>query len=213
MEYVLPELPYAYDALEPWIDEATMRVHHDGHHRTYVDKLNEAMKDYPDLKRPLDELMSSLHELPIDIQLDVRQNGGGHANHSFFWTLLTPKQDSEPAGNLRELIDDKWGSLECFRDQFTKIATEHFSNGWAWLCSTTKGELRLLTTKDHESPLTLGLVPLLVLDLWEHAYYLKHQNKRDAYVKDFWNVVHWKEAGNNLDSFLKSQHGEWRQTA
>ena len=170
MDYVLPELPYAYDAFEPWIDEATMRVHHDGHHRAYVDKLNEAMKDYPELKRPMDELMSSIHELPIDIQTDVRQNGGGHANHSFFWTLLTPKTDGEPTGDLRDLIDDKWGSIECFRDQFTKIATEHFSNGWAWLCSTTKGELRLLTTKDHESPLTLGLVPLLVLDLWEHAY-------------------------------------------
>lgn len=212
MKYILPRLPYAYDALEPLIDETTMRVHHDGHHQDYVDKLNKAMDNYPGLRHRVEELLASVDTLPVDIRTDVIHNAGGHANHSLFWTLLAPQAASAPEGELNLLITNAFGSLENFQEKFTDLATKHFSNGWAWLCTTLKGELKLLTTKDHDSPITLGMTPLLVLDLWEHAYYLKHQNRRPEYVQTFWKLVNWPEVALRWQEFEKTGASvrEWR---
>lgn len=213
MKYILPSLPYAYGALEPYIDEKTMRVHHDGHHKTYVEKLNEAMKDYPDLQAPVEELMASLNTLPPELRTRVEQNGGGHANHSLFWTLLTPKAEEGPKGRLEEVLSRTFGNVSTFKERFSELATHHFSNGWAWLCAGLKEDLTLITTKDHESPLTQGRVPFLVLDLWEHAYYLSHQNRREEYVRNFWKVVNWKEVAARWEEFEKTgaTNREWRK--
>lgn len=213
MKYVLPKLPYAYDALEPHFDEATMRVHHDGHHKTYVDKLNEALTDYPYFQKPLEVLLATLDTLPTEIKTAVTNNGGGHANHSLFWTLLCPQAQREPSGDLKSTLEKYFGNFSTFKERFTTASSDHFSNGWSWLCAGHSGELKLLTTKDHESPITMGLTPLLVLDLWEHAYYLKNQNKRPAYIAAFWNVLNWKEVGARWDEFCQkgSTAREWRQ--
>ncbi len=215
MKYVLPRLPYAYNALEPLIDEATMKVHHDGHHKTYVDKLNEVMDKHPGEKKKVEDLLKSIDSLPASIRTDVLHNAGGHANHSLFWTVLTPQSQSGPEGDLDGLITSTFGSLQTFKETFSKLATEHFSNGWAWLATTPAGELKLLTTRDHESPLSQGMTPLLVLDLWEHAYYLKHQNRRLEYVKTFWHLVNWPEVALRWKEFEKTGASgrEWRMAS
>lgn len=212
MKYILPKLPYAYDALEPAIDEATMRVHHLGHHKTYVDKLNRALAEYPDLQRPVEELLASLSTLPPEIKTAVTNNGGGHANHSLFWSLLTPQEQKAPAGTFAGVLERNFGSLGHFKNRFTEASLDHFSNGWSWLCVKPTGELKLLCTKDHESPITTGMTPLLVLDLWEHAYYLQHQNRRAEYLEAFWKVINWSEVSARWDDF---EHNgatarEWR---
>lgn len=193
MPYTLPQLPYAYDSLEPYIDEKTMQVHHNGHHKAYVDKLNLVLSDYPQWQLPIDDLLTKLDQLPTEIRTEVKNNGGGHANHSLFWTTLKPHENKSPEGDLATILRANFGSFEGFQEKFAQMATEHFSNGWAWLSVDKKHQLKLHTTPDHESPVSQYLQPLLVLDLWEHAYYLKNQNKRPDYIKAFWNVVNWDE--------------------
>jgi superoxide dismutase, Fe-Mn family len=212
MTYVLPKLPYAYDALEPFIDTKTMQVHHLGHHKTYVDKLNKAMEAHPEYRKPVDVLLTSLGELPLEVRSEVVKNGGGHANHTLFWTLLTPKKGREPSGEFASVLKNNFGRLSSFKEKFNHIAIEHFSNGWAWLCADPEGSLKMFSSRDHESPLTQGLTPLLTLDLWEHAYYLKHQNRRPEFVEAFWSVLNWDEVGERWNEFQRAggTQREWR---
>jgi superoxide dismutase, Fe-Mn family len=202
--YKLPDLPYPYEALEPYIDAATMKVHHDGHHKTYVTKLNEVMGEYPDLATPTEELLSSIESLPADIQSGVRQNAGGHANHTLFWTLLSPQKNQKPTEKVAKRIQADCGNFETFREKFSDAAEKHFGSGWTWWCVDANGATKIFSDRDHESPLSKGLTPLLVLDVWEHAYYLKYQNKRPDYIEAFWNVVNWAEVGKRWDEFEKN---------
>jgi len=213
--YVLPKLPYAYDALEPIIDTKTMKVHHDEHHRTYVEKINAVMDKYPEFAKPVEELLAGVHYLPPEIETEVCNNAGGHANHSLFWTLLTPKGETYPEGALKSALEKHFVSIANFQEKFSEVAEKHFSNGWAWLAADTHGEMSLFSTKDHESPITKGLTPLLVLDLWEHAYYLKHQNRRPEFIKSFWQIVDWKEVSARWDDLLAkgATNREWRMAS
>ncbi|WP_311406569.1 superoxide dismutase [Liquorilactobacillus uvarum] len=203
MAYTLPDLPYDYSALEPYIDEQTMRLHHDKHHQTYVNNLNAALKDHPELSElPVEELMGQLDKVPEGIKKAVRNSGGGHANHSLFWKLLSPHFDTDPEGPLRGAIDSKFGSLEKFKQQFTEASLSVFGSGWAWLVKDETGELKIVTTANQDSPLSDGLTPVLGLDVWEHAYYLKYQNRRPKYVEAFWHIINWQEAASRFDSEL-----------
>lgn len=203
MAYTLPDLPYDYSALEPYIDEQTMRLHHDKHHQTYVTNLNVALKNHPELSElPIEELMTQLDKVPEGIKKAVRNSGGGHANHSLFWKLLSPHFDSNLEGPLREAIDSRFGSFEKFKQQFTEAALSVFGSGWAWLVKDKNSALKIVTTPNQDSPLSEGLTPVLGLDVWEHAYYLKYQNRRPEYVEAFWHIVNWKEAGRLFDSEL-----------
>lgn len=193
MTYTLPDLPYAYDALEPTIDEQTMKLHHDKHHAGYVKKTNAALEDYPKLAElTIEELMQRIDEVPEDIRTAVQNNGGGHANHSLFWTVLSPDGGGEPEDELKKAIDSKFGSLDAFKEKFAAAGAGRFGSGWAWLV-LDKGELDVINTLNQDSPLMNGATPLLGLDVWEHAYYLKYQNKRPEYIQAFWNVVNWDE--------------------
>ncbi|WP_147212814.1 superoxide dismutase, partial [Oceanobacillus sojae] len=192
-KFELPELPYAYDALEPTIDKETMNIHHTKHHNTYVTKLNDALDGHEDLQnKSVEELVSDLNAVPEDIRTAVRNNGGGHANHSFFWKTLSPNGGGEPAGELADKINSKFGSLDKFKEEFAAAAAGRFGSGWAWLV-LNNGELEITSTPNQDSPLTEGKTPLLGLDVWEHAYYLKYQNKRPEYISAFWNVVNWDQ--------------------
>ncbi|MBZ2405753.1 superoxide dismutase [Liquorilactobacillus hordei] len=203
MVYKLPDLPYDYSALEPYIDEQTMRLHHDMHHQTYVNNLNAALKDHPGLSElPVEELVGQLNKIPENIRKAVRNSGGGHANHSLFWKLLSPHFDTNPEGNLREAIDSEFSSFEKFKQQFTETAMKVFGSGWAWLVKDNAGQLKIMTTVNQDSPLSVGLTPVLGIDVWEHAYYLKYQNLRPEYVEAFWHIVNWEEVGKRFDSEL-----------
>ncbi len=196
--YTLPPLPYAYDALEPYIDTETMKIHHDKHHQAYINKLNAALKGHPEVRSiPLEELLKNLSKVPEEIRSAVRDNGGGTYNHSFFWLVMTPKSTKEPSGKIKELIDKQFGSFDEFKKQFNKAAVSVFGSGWAWLVLDEQGDLKVMTTANQDSPLSEGLVPLLTLDVWEHAYYLKHQNKRGEYIDAWWNVVNWEQVDKN----------------
>lgn len=191
--FELPELPYAYDALEPHIDKETMNIHHTKHHNTYITKLNAALEGHADLQsKSLDALLSDLDSLPESIQTAVRNNGGGHSNHSLFWTLLSPNGGGEPSGELATQIKDTFGSLDAFKEKFAAAATGRFGSGWAWLI-TKNGKLEITSTPNQDTPVMDGITPILGLDVWEHAYYLKYQNKRPDYIAAFWNVVNWDE--------------------
>ncbi|MGX7030961.1 superoxide dismutase [Vagococcus zengguangii] len=193
MTYQLPELPYAYDALEPHIDELTMHLHHDKHHNTYVTNLNAAIEKYPELaEKSIDELVADLANVPADIQTAVRNNGGGHANHTFFWEIMGPNGGGEPTGEIKEAIDAKFGSYEAFQAEFTAAATGRFGSGWAWLV-VNNGELEVMSTANQDSPLSEGKTPVLGIDVWEHAYYKKYSNVRPDYIKAFFNVINWDE--------------------
>ena len=193
MAFELPQLPYAYDALEPHIDKETMNIHHTKHHNTYVTKLNEALQGHDELlNKSVEELVSNLDAVPENIRTAVRNNGGGHANHSLFWKLLTPNGASEPAGELAQAIESKFGSLEKFKEEFAAAAAGRFGSGWAWLV-LNNGELEITSTPNQDNPLSEGKTPLLGLDVWEHAYYLNYQNRRPDYINAFWNVVNWDE--------------------
>ncbi len=195
MKHTLSPLPYAVDALEPFIDAETMAVHHDKHHQTYVDKLNLALEEYPDLqKRPVQELLANLDMVPERIRTAVRNHGGGHANHCFFWPLL--KKDITLGGDIARAIDSDLGGYESFKDEFTNRATLLFGSGWTWLVHDG-GKLRITTTPNQDSPLSRGLTPLLGLDVWEHAYYLKYQNRRPAYIEAFFNIINWHQVNDN----------------
>lgn len=215
MKYTLPELPYSYDAMEPFIDGPTMRVHHQGHHRAYVEELNKSLENHPELQLKVEDLLARLETLPAELRTAVANNAGGHANHTLFWTLLVPparRAELEPEGDVGRAINKEFGNFRTFQEKFSKLATEHFSNGWAWLGVESTGEMSVFTTKDHESPLARGVTPLLVLDLWEHAYYLNYQNRRKEYVTAFWNVVNWKEVGMRWSEFSRNgnTNREWQ---
>jgi Fe-Mn family superoxide dismutase len=193
MAFELPQLPYAYDALEPHIDKETMNIHHTKHHNTYVTKLNEALQGHDELlNKSVEELVSNLDAVPENIRTAVRNNGGGHANHSLFWKLLTPNGASKPAGELAQAIESKFGSLEKFKEEFAAAAAGRFGSGWAWLV-LNNGEIEITSTPNQDNPLSEGKTPLLGLDVWEHAYYLNYQNRRPDYINAFWNVVNWDE--------------------
>jgi len=195
--FTLPDLPYRYDALEPHIDTQTMQVHHDLHHGTYVDKLNAALKGHDDLLAlDINELITKLNEVPEDIRTAVRNNGGGHANHSFFWQLMSPDGGGEPEGELAEALDKAFGSVKDFKAKFKEAAIGRFGSGWAWLCKEEDG-FHICSTANQDSPLTDGHTPILGLDVWEHAYYLKYQNKRPDYIDAWWNVVDWNKVADN----------------
>ncbi len=199
MAHALLPLPYAFDALEPHIDAKTMEIHYTKHHQTYVDKLNEALAKYPDLaEKTVEELVADLDMLPEDIRTAVRNHGGGHLNHLLFWQTLAPNAGGEPAGKLNDAIDAAFGSFAAFQEKFTAAALGRFGSGWAWLTSDG-GKLEIVATANQENPVTDGKTPLLGLDVWEHAYYLKYQNKRADYVKAFWNVVNWKEVEGRFE--------------
>jgi len=193
MAYTLPALPYAYDALEPHIDAATMEIHHSKHHQTYVNNTNAAVEgtQYADL--PIDELVKQVKTLPENLQNVIRNNGGGHANHSLFWTVMSPNGGGAPVGEVAQAIDRDLGGFEAFKDAFTKAALTRFGSGWAWLCVTPDKKLVVQSSANQDSPLMDGFVPVLTLDVWEHAYYLKYQNRRPEYIAAFYNVIDWNE--------------------
>lgn len=192
-KHELPALPYPFDALEPHIDAQTMEIHHDRHHATYVNNLNAALEKHPELfDKSLDELLSNLDSLPEDIRTAVRNNGGGHANHTLFWEILSKNGGGAPSGELADAINSAFGSFEKFKEEFTKAATTRFGSGWAWLV-VDNGKLSVTSTPNQDSPIMEGKTPILGLDVWEHAYYLKYQNKRPDYINAFWNVVNWDE--------------------
>lgn len=199
MTYKLPDLPYAYDALEPHIDEETMKLHHDKHHNTYVENVNKALEGHEDLQKlSIEELVAKLDEVPEDIRTAVRNNGGGHANHSLFWEIMSPNGGGEPTGELADAINETFGSLDNLKDEVKTAATGQFGSGWGWLV-VDNGELKVVNTPNQDSPLTDGQTPILGVDVWEHAYYLNYQNKRPAYVDAFWEVVNWEEVAKRYE--------------
>lgn len=200
-EFTLPSLPYAFDALEPNIDAKTMQIHHDLHHGTYVKNLNAALKSVPDYKYgSIGEILAKLDDVPESIRTAVRNNGGGHANHTLFWTVMTPKGGGEPTGAIAKQIDAQLGGFGKFKEAFNKAATTRFGSGWAWLVAGKGGKLAVTSTPNQDSPLMEGLVPLMGLDVWEHAYYLKYQNRRPEYIAAWWNTVNWDEINRRLGS-------------
>jgi Fe-Mn family superoxide dismutase len=203
MAHELPPLPYDYNALEPHIDEQTMRIHHDRHHGTYVNNLNAALEGHPDLQaKSLDELLRNINSVPESIRTAVRNNGGGHANHSLFWEIMSPNGGGQPTGALADAISSTFGSFEKFKDEFSKAAAGRFGSGWAWLV-VDNGKLAVTSTPNQDSPLMEGKTPILGLDVWEHAYYLKYQNKRPDYIAAWWNVVNWAEVGKRYEAAVK----------
>lgn len=194
MAFELPPLPYAFDALEPYIDAQTMEIHHDKHHAAYVKNLNAALEKHPELSnKSLDELASNPNSLPEDIRAAVRNNGGGHFNHTLFWSLMSPNGGGEPKGPLAQAIGSAFGSFASFKENFEKAAVGRFGSGWAWL-GMQNGKLAVISMPNQDVPMLEGMVPILGIDVWEHAYYLKYQNRRPEYVSNWWNVVNWEEA-------------------
>lgn len=189
MAFELPELPYAYDALEPHIDKETMEIHHSKHHNTYVTKLNSAVEGTEWESKDIEEVIKNLNSLPDDIKTAVRNNGGGHLNHLLFWQMMTPNA-GEATGEVKDAIEAKFGSVEQFKEDFEAAGAGRFGSGWAWLV-VNNGDLEIVSTPNQDNPVTDGKAPVLGVDVWEHAYYLKYQNKRPEYLKAFWNVVNW----------------------
>jgi len=198
MTYKLPELPYAYDALEPHIDKETMNIHHTKHHNAYVTNLNNALEGNEELlNKSIEELIANLDAVPESKRAAVRNNGGGHANHSLFWELLSAEGGGNPSGALAEAIDNKFGGFDAFKEEFAKAGATRFGSGWAWLV-LNGGELEIMSTPNQDSPIMEGKTPLLGLDVWEHAYYLNYQNRRPDYISAFWNVVNWDEVAKRF---------------
>ena len=197
MAYSVPDLPYDYDALEPHIDEATMKVHHDKHHQAYVDKANAALEGTEWADADVEDVLRDLSALPADKQGPVRNNGGGHYNHSLFWQMLSPDGGGEPGGDLGAAIGAKFDSFDSFKDEFKAAGIGQFGSGWAWLVHDGSG-LAVVSSANQDSPVSDGSTPLLGCDVWEHAYYLKYQNKRPDYIDAFWNVVNWEYAGERF---------------
>lgn len=198
MPFELPELPYSYDALEPHIDARTMEIHHTKHHQTYVDKLNAALEGQDELsEQPIEAILADLDSVPEKIRTAVRNHGGGHANHTLFWQIIAPAAGGEPKGELAKAITKAFKSFADFQKEFTIAAGSHFGSGWAWLV-IDRGKLKIVTTSNQDTPLSSGQMPLLGLDVWEHAYYLKYQNKRPDYITAWWNVVNWNQVAENF---------------
>ncbi|AMV22735.1 superoxide dismutase [Planctomyces sp. SH-PL14] len=198
MAYTLPALPYAYNALEPHIDARTMEIHHTKHHQAYINNVNKALEGHADLAAlPVDDLMKKLSSVPEAIRTVVRNNGGGHSNHTLFWTVLAPNAGGAPNGAVASAIDGAFGNFDTFKTQFNDAATKRFGSGWAWL-SVDKGKLVVESTANQDTPLSEGRTPILGLDVWEHAYYLNYQNRRPDYITAFWNVVNWAEVNKRL---------------
>lgn len=198
--HTLPNLPYDYSALEPYIDARTMEIHHSKHHQGYVNNLNKALEGYDDLmNKGLKDLLSDLDSMPEEIRTAVQNNGGGHYNHSLFWTIMSPDGGGEPEGDLAEEMNKTFGGFEEFKEQFTKAAMGRFGSGWAWLCFKG-GKLDICSTKNQNNPLMHGAVPIMGIDVWEHAYYLKYQNLRGDYVNAWWNVVNWGEVSKRFEN-------------
>jgi superoxide dismutase, Fe-Mn family len=201
MAYELPPLPYSFDALEPHIDAKTMEIHHDKHHQAYITNANNALKDFPLLAaKPVDELIADLSAVPEAIRTAVRNNAGGHANHSFFWLILGPNAGGSPKGKLADAITSTFGSFDQFKEKFQAAGAGRFGSGWAWLVVNKAGSLEISSTPNQDSPITEGLKPVLGVDVWEHAYYLKYQNRRPDYLKAVWNVVNWDAVGKNFEA-------------
>lgn len=194
MAFELPPLPYASNALEPHIDQQTMEIHHGKHHNAYVTNLNKALEGQADLQnKSLEELLTSLNSLPSNIQTAVRNNGGGHWNHSLFWQIMSPNGGGAPSGDLANAINSAFGSFDAFKEQFAAAAAGRFGSGWAWLVVAPDGSLSITSTPNQDNPLMEGKTAILGLDVWEHAYYLKYQNRRPDYISAWWNVVNWEE--------------------
>lgn len=192
MAYQLPPLPYAYDALEPTIDEETMHLHHDKHHQAYVNNLNAAIEKHPELgSKSAEELIRDLNSVPEDIRAAVRNNGGGHVNHTMFWEIMSPNGGGEPTGPIAAAINETFGSFDNFKQQFNDAGTKRFGSGWAWLVRGRDGKLAVVSTANQDNPLSDGAWPVFGNDVWEHAYYLKYQNRRPEYLGAWWNVINW----------------------
>jgi Fe-Mn family superoxide dismutase len=202
MKFVLPPLPYSYDALEPYIDAQTMEIHHTKHHQAYIDKLNAALEGLSAQleEKSAEELIANLKALPDEISTVVQNNGGGHVNHSLFWTVMSPDGGGEPKGDFAKAIDTAFQSVKKFQEEFIAAATARFGSGWAWLAVDDNRRLKVLSTPNQDSPLSLGLTPILGLDVWEHAYYLKYQNRRPEYIEAFWNIVNWPEVARRYEA-------------
>ncbi|HEL0792658.1 superoxide dismutase SodA [Streptococcus equi subsp. zooepidemicus] len=192
MTIILPDLPYAYDALEPYFDTETMTLHHDKHHATYVANTNAALEKYPELGENLEELLADVDSIPADIRQTVINNGGGHLNHALFWELLSPEKQ-EVSADVAAAIDDAFGSFAAFKEQFTAAATGRFGSGWAWLVVNKAGQLEITSTANQDTPISEGKQPILALDVWEHAYYLNYRNVRPNYIKAFFEIINWKK--------------------
>lgn len=201
MAHQLPDLPYAFDALEPTIDEQTMRIHHGKHHQGYVTKLNAALEGHSDLQqKSLQDLLRGIDSVPEDIRTAVRNNGGGHANHSLFWPILSADGGGAPTGALADAINGAFDSFDSFKEKFSNAASSQFGSGWGWLVVNDSGSLDLYSTPNQDSPYMQGDTPVLGLDVWEHAYYLKYQNDRGKYVSSWWNVVNWDRVAENFNN-------------
>lgn len=204
MAYEVPALPYDYAALEPFIDAETMHLHHDKHHTAYVNNANGALSKYPEWEsKSVDDVLRQLDKVPEDIRTTVRNNAGGHSNHSLFWTIMGPKKGGQPSGKIAEAIKSTFGGFDPFKEKFTAAATTRFGSGWAWLVNDGSGKLDIYSTANQDSPLMEGKIPVLGLDVWEHAYYLKYQNRRGDYLKAWWNVVNWAEVNKRYAAVKK----------
>ena len=197
MAYTLPALPYDLGALEPHIDARTMEIHHSKHHQAYCDKTNAALEGTKFIDKPIEEVLADLDAVPEKIRMAVRNNGGGYANHSLFWTSMSPKGGGEPEGDLAKAINDAFGSFKAFKEEFSAAAASQFGSGWAWLIADN-GQLSVISTPNQDTPVSQGKTPLLLLDIWEHAYYLKYQNRRPEYIEAWWNTVNWEEVAKRF---------------
>ncbi len=197
-QFTLPDLPYAFDALEPHIDARTMEIHHGKHHGGYVSKVNAALEKAPAFQgKKIEEILKSINQVPEEVRTAVRNNGGGHANHSLFWPLMSPKGGGKPTGALAQALDSAFGSLDSFKERFSDAAATRFGSGWAWLV-LDGGKLKVYSTANQDSPYMEGKTPIIGLDVWEHAYYLNYQNRRPDYIKAWWSVVNWEQANTNF---------------
>lgn len=201
MAYELPKLPYDFNALEPHIDAKTMEIHHDKHHAAYTSNLNAAVEKHSDLAgKSIEDLLGNLNAVPEDIRGAVRNNGGGYFNHNLFWTVMAPGAGGQPQGALATAIDAAFGDFAKFKDTFSKAGATRFGSGWAWLAVQKNGGLAVTSTPNQDSPISDGVTPILGLDVWEHAYYLKYQNRRPDYIENWWNVVNWDEVSRRFDA-------------
>jgi Fe-Mn family superoxide dismutase len=201
MAYELPPLTYPFNALEPHIDAKTMEIHHDKHHQAYITNANNALKDYPDLAaKPVDELIANLSQVPESIRGVIRNNAGGHSNHTFFWKIMAPNAGGAPKGKLAEAINSTFGGFDTFKEKLQAAGASRFGSGWAWLVVNKEGKLEIVSTPNQDSPIMEGLKPVVGVDVWEHSYYLLYQNRRPDYLKAWWNVVNWDQAEKHFSA-------------